>query len=688
MVTEGLKEHRKSKKREKKERLSKEPKRPKVPKTPKDLNQSKDKAAYSKGIASVSFLIAVFDKFWDIFCKCLVKGFFGTICSGYTKLQLSFENGFLREFIFKDRRLKKIFRKCRKFLSQNIETCFIVTKGQRMIKYFASAPLSFYGNFGLFFGFYTSVVYFVKLLMPGISAPAIDHLIVGVAAIVISFPLVFSRISFSSAIIRSSIGRFVFQKCFFFSDEVILKYSSARKGKGNLMLFFGLVAGTITFFVHPLYIIAVIALFTAVAFVAVRPEIGVILTVFAVPFCIFAPNPTITLCAFVLTTTFFYFIKIIRGKRVFKVELIDAAIILFGFLIYFSSVFSAGYENSRNAALVSCTLLFGYFLLVNLMRTEKWIKRCVSSFVSSAVIVAVIGVFEYLFGEGSNASWLDQSLFGNIKLRIVSLFENPNMLATYLVLAFPFLLAYFANAKKKNEKFFYFILSVILVSATVLTWSRGAWIALAVAALIFFTVYTRKTLRIFGVLLLAAPVLPMVMPNTILDRLLSIVNLSDSSISYRMYTWIGTIRAIKDNFLGGIGWGQEAFANIYPQYSYAGMETAEHTHSLYLQLLFAMGIGGLITFLILIFLYFQKCSEYIKNPENLESKFFVSAAITSIIATLIMGAFDYIWFNYRVFYVFWMVVAIGCAFVRVGNAESERSYLSIDEHSTYDDSKI
>ena len=673
-------------KRIKKERPPKPEKPPKAPKAPKAPKEKKEKKAYA-GIASISLLISLWDGFWNIFCNSLTKGFFGRIFSSYSKLQRSYSGGFIKEFLFKDRRLKKIFRKFRKFLSSNIETCFPVTRGNKMIKYFASAPLSFYGNFGLFFGIYTCVAYFVKLLLPALPTADIGHLIVGIAIIIVSLPLSFSKLSFANAITRSASGRWLFQTCFGLSDEVIAKYTTAKRGKGNLMLFFGLVAGTLTFFFHPISILIAILVCAIVIFIAVTPEIGVMLTVFAVPFCAFMPSPTLSLCIMVLTTAFFFGVKIIRGKRVFKLELVDMAILLFGILIYFASVFSAGGAGSVNSALVSCTLILGYFLLVNLMRTKKWIMRCVAALLSSATAVALIGLFEYVFGEGSNASWLDATLFGSIKLRIVSLFENPNMLATYLVLVFPFALATLILAKTSRTKFFSFILCALFVTAIILTWTRGAWVAAAIAALIFFTVYSKKTLRIFGVIILALPVIPMLLPSTVLDRLVSIINLSDSSISYRIYTWIGSTRVIKDHFLGGIGYGTDAFRAVYPQYAFAGIETAEHSHSLYLQILIAMGIGGLLCLLALAFLYFQKCAEYIKKPEDKRSKFYVTAALTSIIAALIMGIFDYVWFNYRVFYIFWIVIAIGCAFVRVGNTEAERQNLPLDEMSREDDGK-
>ena len=638
-------------------------------KSPRRLKKLKNSFS---GIAAVSFFIALFDRLSEIVYNALVNGFFGRIFSGYKKVQRSFENGFLKEFVFGDRRFKKVFRKFRKFLSSNIETCFIVTRGQRFIRFFSSAPLNYYGNFLAFFGVYTCVAYFVRLLINDLSDAGNEYLIIGVAAIIVSLPMLFSRISIASAVSKSIIGKMLVQSAFGISEETIKKNSEGRKGRGNLMLFLGLVAGVMTFFVHPLRIILTLAAFALICFVAVSPEIGLIITIFFLPFCSLMSNPTLAICALVATTAFFYAIKVIRGKRVFKLELLDAAVLIFGILIYLASVFSAGGEGSKNAALVSCVLIMGYFLVVNLMRTEIWIKRCVFALVSSGAIVAIIGVLEYFFGE-SSGQWLDASLFSNIKVRVVSLFDNPNVLATYLVLIFPFALNFFVQAEKRNEKFLTAFLCAAFVLATVFTWSRGAWIAMAVSALIFLTVYSRKTLRIFGLAILAAPVIPMLLPDNVLARAVSILNFSDSSISYRLYTWIGSLRVAKEHFLGGIGFGPEAFSKIYPNYAFSGIEAAEHSHSLLLQILIAMGIGGLLAFLIFVFFYFQKTLEYVKNPKNNSVKFYVVAAVSAVAAALIMGVFDYVWYNYRVFYIFWIVVAIGCAFVKTGNYEAERA---------------
>ena len=79
--------------------------------------KSKSSKSSLTGLASMSLLIALFDRLGEIICKALVGGIFGKIFSSYKNLQNSFENGFLKEFVFGDKRFKKFFRKLRKFLS-------------------------------------------------------------------------------------------------------------------------------------------------------------------------------------------------------------------------------------------------------------------------------------------------------------------------------------------------------------------------------------------------------------------------------------------------------------------------------------------------------------------------------------------------------------------------------------------
>lgn len=633
--------------------------------------QKKAKKQRLGGIAAFSLLIALFDRFGEIIYNALVNGFIGKIFTSYTSLRNRISDRFFATYVLRNKKIKKFFRAIRRFLARNLESSITISFVNKAIDKFCSFPLQYFGNFGLFFGVYSIVIYFIKLFVPWLEPASTSHLWVAIFITVTAIPLLFSRINLATSVKNSIFGRSLFKHTFGISNESFDNKKNTSRTRGNWMLLLGLFAGISTLFVHPFYIVIGLALIVFIVLIATAPEIGVLLTVTIIPFLTFTQTPTIWLSILTLITALFYFIKLIRGKRVFKLEILDFAILSFGILIMLSSIYSAGGVDSFISASISFILLLGYFLFVNLMRTEKWIKRAIIGFVSSASVVALIGVFEFIFGAKNN-NWLDQSFHSIIKTRVVSLFENPNMLAVFLVMAFPFLLALCVKAKEANAKFLTKALVVIFILCIIFTWSRAAWIAVIVGILLFAALCTTKAFRIFGMVLLGLPLLPIILPTSILERFLSISNLADSSIAYRIYTWQGTLNAIKDYLFFGIGYGDSAFQTVYPSYSFSGIEAAPHSHSLILQILLCMGVIGFLVFCVAIFFSFQKSFEFIKNEKNFNSSIYVIASVASVASALIIGIFDYIWYNPRIFYLFWIVIAIGCAYVRVGDYERSR----------------
>ena len=51
----------------------------------------------------------------------------------------------------------------------------------------------------------------------------------------------------------------------------------------------------------------------------------------------------------------------------------------------------------------------------------------------------------------------------------------------------------------------------------------------------------------------------------------------------------------------------------------------------------------------------------------------VIAGLVAVIASLIMGLTDHIWYSYRVFLMFWLVIGLVNAYIRIGLSEFGRS---------------
>lgn len=640
-------------------------------------NKSNGKKRLSK-LFSLSIFVNLLSKFTDIIYEALINSFIGHIFTAYSSEELAFERGSVRNY-FKGGLLSRTHsRKIKQSIERVFETSFFINKLKHACRRLLKYPLKVYGMFFISFGMYAVFIYALKNFLIGESLSAGDDLWVSAISIIIALPLMSSTESLGHAVKNGRLTSAIFIDAFGFKDENFEIDSKSSTRKYNFSFFWGMLAGLITFFIPAIYLPIGIALLLFFSMIFVSPEIGVIISIFMIPFCSLFPNPSIAITVLAGISILSYIIKLFKGKRIFKVEIVDLAVVAFLVIVLMGGMITVGGRDSFLAATMSCVLIFGFFCVVNLMRTDKWLNRCTLALVSSSVIVAIIGILEYVLGFAASG-WVDTSKFGYIEGRATSLFDNPNVLAMYLVLCFPMLLAKASDAVTKKGKLLAVISVLCSVLCVIFTWSRGAWLALIAGTLLFLIIRSRKTLSALIVFLLTLPAISFIIPLGIRLRFASIGDITDSSTYYRVYTWRGTVNAIKENLFSGYGYGRSSFAEIYPQYAYAGMESAEHSHSLFLQILFSVGIFGLLIFAIFLFLFTQKNFEHIKSGSDNRLRKMSTAAFCSVFAALVMGLFDNIWYNYRTLFLFWIVAGIACAYVRLGDREKKRGYFDRDQ---------
>jgi O-antigen ligase len=390
----------------------------------------------------------------------------------------------------------------------------------------------------------------------------------------------------------------------------------------------------------------------------------VLLIIFAAPFMAVLPNPSFLTALMVVYVSVCYFLKLIRGKRTFRFELIDGAVTVFLLLMLMGGIFTVSVSASLQYALIYGCFTVSYFLVVNLIRNAEWVHRCVAAFICSSAVVSLYGVYQNILGTAST-KWQDESMFGNMGGRVVSTFENPNVLAEYLIVTIPFAVAVLLTRRSWLSRGGMFAVCGSGAACLVFTMSRGAWLGFMIGMLLFFLIYSRKTMIAVLLGLFSIPVLPFILPESIVKRFTSIGNLADSSTAYRVNIWRGSIDMIRDFFWGGIGAGK-TFTLVYPSYTLAGIESAPHSHNLYLQITIELGIFGLLAFLAVVFLLAQNSFSFFsvkEKPGNAieDSRFICAAGFAGIVAILAQGMTDYVWYNYRIFLIFWLVLGLTVA---------------------------
>ena len=201
-----------------------------------------------------------------------------------------------------------------------------------------------------------------------------------------------------------------------------------------------------------------------------------------------------------------------------------------------------------------------------------------------------------------------------------------------------------------------------MFAALILTFSRGCWLGLIAAAAIFITFAAGK---LWGLALIALPILPAILPESIINRFTSIGDMKDSSTSYRVYIWMGTLAMIRDFWVSGIGMGSEAFTEIYPFYSYSGI-VAPHSHNLFLQIIVESGVGGIAVFLLILIMFLKKMmTGWQYGGKSNPASVMITALSAGVCGFLLQGMFDNCFYNYRVLLVFWCVIGMAAACVKV-----------------------
>jgi len=297
-----------------------------------------------------------------------------------------------------------------------------------------------------------------------------------------------------------------------------------------------------------------------------------------------------------------------------------------------------------------------YYLVVNNINSTIKIKRIIGVMLSSAAVVALYGFYQYLFGVNILANeWVDGQHFPDLKLRVFSTLKNPNLLAGFLVTMIAIAAGMgYKTATIKGRVMFFGLVSMF-GACLVLTYSRGAWISLLAVIGVYGMLCNRK---IFWLLILL-PVAMLCGHDAILERIMSIINPTDTSSTLRIALWESTIAMIMDKPLLGIGWG--SYWLVYPEYDFF-LNNANvhifHAHNMYLNIAAEIGIPGLITFLSIMYSHVRLALSVLRNSFESWSAGLMLGIIAAIGGIIINGLTDYVLFNIQLSMLYWLLNAL------------------------------
>ncbi len=236
-----------------------------------------------------------------------------------------------------------------------------------------------------------------------------------------------------------------------------------------------------------------------------------------------------------------------------------------------------------------------YLVVGQQIRTSAQLREWLTALGMAAVLVVLYGFYQYVFGIDISAmKWVDGDAFPELRKRVFSTWENPNILAGYLDIMICMAFGLFIKADSKGKRCVLGVAMLLLAACLAMTYARGACLVIAILFAIYGVLKERRVLLtclvVGGGLLLLDPVL--------YERLASVFTKVDTSSEMRLAFWESTVAMIQDHPFLGIGWG--AYWMVYPEYDFY-LQGADirivHAHNLYLNYAAEIGLPGAAAFL-------------------------------------------------------------------------------------------
>ncbi|MBR5236826.1 MAG: O-antigen ligase family protein [Clostridia bacterium] len=368
------------------------------------------------------------------------------------------------------------------------------------------------------------------------------------------------------------------------------------------------------------------------------------------------PTMVLAACCVLVIISFFLHLATEKDMTLRPVPL-GGFVAVFALTMVLGTLLSFTFMKSMQILFLHLAFIGFYFVVFQTLDTPKKWRSVLVAFLFVSGLVALYGIYQNFAGVSSTASWVDKEMFNQIKTRVYSTFDNPNVLGEYLVLMIPVALACICRSQTDGRKTIYAGLLACLGLCMVFTWSRGAWLGMILAVALFLLIMDKRwaLLGVVGLLLLPAL---LGSNSAIANRIFSIGNTADTSTAYRVSIWRASITMIRDFWISGIGPGSDAFAMIYPKYALAGANFALHSHNLFLQLWVELGIVGFASFIALILAFMRQTLSLACYQNRGRLTGTTSIALTAgLLGFLLQGLTDNVWYNYKMVLLFWIILA-------------------------------
>lgn len=357
----------------------------------------------------------------------------------------------------------------------------------------------------------------------------------------------------------------------------------------------------------------------------------------------------------------------------FKCETFEIFLLAFFMFTLVSLAGSTLFHLSLKGFMKTFTYISFYLSVVHHLKyNPKNILPILSTIALCVSTESLVGISQSFSKVDEISGWQDVSNLNpeEVMTRVYGTLQplNPNLLGGYFVLTIPSVIGlcgYYLYEKRYILSVIFGVLSAITCTALFLTGCRGAYLGLftvlgcfSLVSLKFFWKNYKKLYLSFISAVMALGVTAILTITSLRMRVLSIFAMrSDSSNSFRFNVYKSSIQMFKDNWIVGIGQGNQNFREIYGLYMKTGFD-ALSAYNIYLETAVESGIFALVMFLGFLISILKDAVRYIKNSDNLKNIILVSIPTIAIMGTMVHGFVDTVFFRPQLQIVFWTMVAI------------------------------
>ena len=365
-------------------------------------------------------------------------------------------------------------------------------------------------------------------------------------------------------------------------------------------------------------------------------------------------------------------ILVVPGQRLCA-NRFETWLVAYFMIVIISLAGSTLFMYSLKGFFKTLTYLGFYFSVAQYLKYNREKIPFLTSVIAISVGIEGIAAFMQNFARPEAIStWQDTSSLNpeQIMTRVYGTLKpyNPNLLGGYFVAGLPAIFgmsAYCLTKKTYNWALIWLLLALVTTGALVSTGCRGSYLALIVmfglmfliSAKFLWNTYKKIYLAIVGGVV-ALGTLGVLASTSLRARVLSIFAMrSDSSNSFRFNVYQSSLQMLKDNFLLGIGVGNQNFREIYGLYMKTGFD-ALSTYNIYLEIAVESGIFALITFAGFLIDALYSAVRTILKTENIKIAILLSIPLVSIAGMMTHGLVDTVFFRPQIQFIFWTMIAV------------------------------